>query len=48
MTQEENEVLILEQEGWAQVTWSVAGAEPGTQEGQRLLLDHPSLEMGAC
>lgn len=48
MTQEENEVLILEQDGWSQVTWSVAGAEPGTQEGQRLLLDHPSLDMRAC
>lgn len=43
MTQEESEVLILEQGGQTHETWSVSAADPGHQGGPMQLLDHPSL-----
>lgn len=43
MIQEVNEVLILEQDGQTQETWSVSAADPGHHDDQMLLLDHPGL-----
>lgn len=43
MTQEESEVLILEQGEQTQETWSVSAADPGRHDGQILLLDHRGL-----